>query len=880
MKNIILILIQFIFSYVSLTSEENISTDNSEKSIQNIMLQLITLDNKADSLKQYIDKFFIPMDSLIYNPIPKAQRKVIKDLWAQFNDLYFSVENINNNCQIKLKSKQYKKIREILIFYSYAISYDIGLFIIERTLNKPHYEILLDESQPEYSIPSGRYADLKFQVLHSNYLIGFTKNCTKTIKDIDKLKSNDSLFQKIKASLERKFPYISKMRHSLGKIYFLRNFADFMTDFQQRLLMPLQKVVLDFFGDTRLTSRHTGIINNSQCDTLKTILQPGDLLFERKEWYLSNIGIPGFWPHSALYIGNYLQLEKWSDDPGIEEYYRTFNPEFSDFPFYLKNKYPAVWEKYIEPDSTGELNCIMEAIGEGVVLHNIYESIGASDYIAALRPKLSKKDIAQAIEQAFQYHGRDYDFNFDFFSDNELVCSELVFKAYEKDKNKDGLDFDLAYVMGKLTLAPNSMIAQYCKDTSSSKLSFVTFYDADEEKGIAFPSNFDEFKYSYFRPRWGYAPVTFKEDIEEGDIELTYNQDRKTKYYYMPVNVSLTLSNSLGIMFSDGKEIINYLSLNIFSGKAAKLRGFELGTIWNYNSEYMNGVQICGIMNTVIEDSYGVQIAGLLNVNASEFYGFQLSGLANFTGSIVGVQASLLTNSCEKLYGFQIAPLLNTALDKSNGVQLGLMNISKNMRNSQFGFINTAGEMQGVQIGFANGSLNVKQGVQLGLFNITKENHAVPIALFSYVDDVPVQYRLWFDEIPSVNIGVVSGNKLITNRLFFSEFMNSSESHAIGWGAGLVAGDWEFGTVDLGFNIRHLFRSGDKFLQLNDIFQLSVTTKINLWNKFALLIGPTFNYYYSEKYDFVDVKYFELNTGRHSDNIFKSWIGLNLGFSY
>ncbi len=32
-------------------------------------------------------------------------------------------------------------------------------------------------------------------------------------------------------------------------------------------------------------------------------MEPGDIIVARQNWYLSNIGLPGFWPHAELYVG-------------------------------------------------------------------------------------------------------------------------------------------------------------------------------------------------------------------------------------------------------------------------------------------------------------------------------------------------------------------------------------------------------------------------------------------------------------------------------------------------------------------------------------------------------------------------------------------------
>ena len=181
--------------------------------------------------------------------------------------------------------------------------------------------------------------------------------------------------------------------------------------------------VAGFIGDTRL-SHPPPAITDEQMTDMKSHLKPGDLLIERTDYYLSNAFLGGFWPHGILYLGSKEEWSKMklSDGTTLAEDY-----------WIAEHILP-----YYHSEKDGRPAMVMEAISEGVVFNSLEEA-AQKDYIAIFRPKFKQEDqeakIAGIIKRALKYHGRSYDFDFDFFTDDKLVCTELLYRAYHPDIN-------------------------------------------------------------------------------------------------------------------------------------------------------------------------------------------------------------------------------------------------------------------------------------------------------------------------------------------------------------------------------------------------------------------------------------------------------------
>jgi len=154
-------------------------------------------------------------------------------------------------------------------------------------------------------------------------------------------------------------------------------------------------------------------------------LQPGDVLITRHNTAFTNLFIPGFWPHAALYVGTVEERESM----GIE----------------IQDDTATKW--------VGK-TCILEALKDGVRFRPITETLAVDNFVV-LRPNLSVADIKTGIERVVRHEGKLYNFDFDFFSSERLVCSEVVYRAFD---GLGKLSFPLTERAGRHTLSPEDLV--------------------------------------------------------------------------------------------------------------------------------------------------------------------------------------------------------------------------------------------------------------------------------------------------------------------------------------------------------------------------------------------------------------------------------------
>ena len=486
----------------------NLSTVELTKRIDTDLQLLLIIDQNLQRLQQQEFDYFNQFQSEKPMILTLDQRQEIIGIWVDYIDQVFVLMKLMLDYHEYSKTDGELRDEAYFIGYgSYSMLISSGLYFIQNTAFISPFEILLDEEMPEYGIPAGLYTAFKRQILRLDDYYN-VKDDFDNFRQIEKkyetptrLETIIRLNQIIEKRITTARNILDAEQHSLT----FANYLDSIKDSSLDIVFPIQKGIALFMAYTRLTTRTDGFISDRQCRQFIQKAEPGDIILERGEWRMTNLGIPGFWPHSALYLGSPAELEAWSDDPEINNHYQKPDSTPTGFIGYLAHKYPKAFETYTHGENNEPFR-VIEGLKEGIVFHTVSFSIGTADHVACLRPRLSKLDKAQAIEKAFQYWGRGYDYTFSLLSDNELVCSELIYKSYESATGKNGLEFQFSEIAGIVTLPANNIAAQFDQTygTDGAQLDFVLFFDCNVRKGKAHSASVEQFRKSHLRPRWSF----------------------------------------------------------------------------------------------------------------------------------------------------------------------------------------------------------------------------------------------------------------------------------------------------------------------------------------------------------------------------------------
>ena len=234
------------------------------------------------------------------------------------------------------------------------------------------------------------------------------------------------------------------------KVYF---YGRFSTDTVELLSDTGINLFSEIFGNSVglvVVSRGMMYRRDEITTGVMSTLKAGDILIEKTPFRLTDVMIPGYWGHAAIWTGTQEELKElgiW-EHPGVVPHHAAI----------LKNK------------------MVIEALRSGVKLNTLGHFLNVDDLAVLREPNMSIEQRREVVLHAFAQVGKRYDFNFDVETSNKIVCSELVYISYPH------IDWPTGKVLGRYTISPDHIAAK----TKSRDLKLIVLYH--EGKKVDDPS--------------------------------------------------------------------------------------------------------------------------------------------------------------------------------------------------------------------------------------------------------------------------------------------------------------------------------------------------------------------------------------------------------
>ncbi len=269
-------------------------------------------------------------------------------------------------------------------------------------------------------------------------------------------------------------------------------------------------------------------------------------------------------------------------------------------------------------------------------------------------------------------------------------------------------------------------------------------------------------------------------------------------------------------------------------GNAGK--GFQIAGLANVSGDRLIGLQAGGLFNVVGEEFKGVQVVGGFNVVGDSCVGFQAAGLFNVVG--------------ERFKGLQVSGLFNVVGDDLTGAQIGTFNVAPYLGHAaQIGIVNVSAEMRGFQLGLVNWN-GETYGIPVGVANISKK-------------DGHIRWISWGSSLSGIN----SGAKFEVGRIYsiaalgYWNFLNdkgSALSYAGYYGMTVYQGQNLF---SIGVDVGYMYMDNKKIFKSNPgmpdqhILMGRTHVKYDISSRISLIGGAGLSYISDRHQSFGDGKF-------------------------
>ncbi len=366
--------------------------------------------------------------------LPDEDERVL-EIYARYHSVRSALhECILIVCGNKLSAAAPQSLPEFLVAFAAATQLmRTARYLIGLTASRPVVRKKLDEEEARYGLQRKSYTRL-YQSMsspsrHFAYADSIQLYREREAEIAALTLEDDPQLRAVLAIIAEEEPYLDARRREFLK----RQLQYRIYSFIRRHKSGYHKTMFQLFrlSGSRIAELHIPSfaeksgkrVTDAVRVEMKSSLRPGDVIITRHDDAMSNLFLPGFWPHAALYIGDAEQRAAL----GLEKH-----------------------------DFHGGAACFVEAKKDGVKIRPLDDTFQV-DAFMVMRPKLVDADIAAAIRTAISHTGKLYDFVFDFSQSSRLACTAVVYRSYH---GLGDVEFALEEKAGRLCLSAETMIKQ------------------------------------------------------------------------------------------------------------------------------------------------------------------------------------------------------------------------------------------------------------------------------------------------------------------------------------------------------------------------------------------------------------------------------------